>query len=118
MTNSQLFQIGDFGLARFVQDGYYEISNLSTFPVRWTPPESLQIASGQLNGFCNTASDVWSFGVLMYEVASNGKLPFKDIYVLVQKQFFSRKKVVTREGRRYGVQLCVPNLCKLVYSIE
>ncbi|VDK82015.1 unnamed protein product [Dibothriocephalus latus] len=44
------------------------------FPIRWTAPE----ATG-CNYFADSSADVWSFGVLMYEVLTYGGLPYAEI---------------------------------------
>ncbi|VDK44647.1 unnamed protein product [Taenia asiatica] len=44
------------------------------FPVRWTPPEAAEAGA-----FHSTKSDVWSFGVLMYEIFTYGGVPYDDI---------------------------------------
>lgn len=43
-------------------------------PVKWTAPEVLS-TDDYLNSFC-LKSDIWSFGVLLWEVYSNGKIPY------------------------------------------
>ena len=69
-------KIGDFGLARFMLGEQYQIT--SQFPVRWAAPESLRIDEKTGRSLYFRESDVWSFGVLMWEVQSGGKLPWKD----------------------------------------
>ena len=39
-------------------------------PIRWLPPESLQF------GIYSVATDVWSFGVTLYEIVTFGIFPF------------------------------------------
>ena len=69
-------KIGDFGLARFMLGEQNQIT--SQFPVRWAAPESLRIDEKTGRSLYFRESDVWSFGVLMWEVQSGGKLPWKD----------------------------------------
>ena len=51
-------------------DGDYDAQQGSRFPIKWTAPESCSY-----NRF-TTKSDVWSFGILMYECITYGKTPY------------------------------------------
>jgi receptor tyrosine kinase-like orphan receptor 1 len=64
-------KISDFGMARdkYVSD-YYRVQTKSLLPVRWMPAESM------LYGKFTTESDVWSYGVLLWEVYSYGLQPY------------------------------------------
>ena len=65
-------KIADFGLSRDVYESdYYKIGSKSAcLPVRWMPPESL------LYGRFTIKSDVWSYGVLMWEVFTFATQPY------------------------------------------
>ncbi|XP_029665846.1 proto-oncogene tyrosine-protein kinase ROS-like [Formica exsecta] len=65
---NRVIKIGDFGLARDVyKDDYYRVKGQGLFPVCWMAPESLVI------DIFTSQSDVWSFGVLMWEITSLGE---------------------------------------------
>jgi hypothetical protein len=71
VTKDVRVKIGDFGLTRDVyQSDYYRKRGRGVLPVRWMPPESLQ------DGVFNHSSDVWSFGIVLWEVATLAKQPY------------------------------------------
>ena len=65
-------KIADFGLSRDVYESdYYKVGSKSAcLPVRWMPPESL------LYGRFTIKSDVWSYGVLMWEIFTFATQPY------------------------------------------
>ncbi|XP_048459316.1 proto-oncogene tyrosine-protein kinase ROS-like [Rhincodon typus] len=69
-TNRKV-KIGDFGLARDIyKNDYYRKEGEGLLPVRWMAPESL------IDGMFTNQSDVWSFGILMWEVMTLGQQPY------------------------------------------
>lgn len=72
VNDSNVVKVSDFGMARYVLDDQYTSSSGAKFPVKWSPPEVFN--------FCkySSKSDVWSFGVLMWEVFTEGKMPFEN----------------------------------------
>ncbi|XP_025267393.1 proto-oncogene tyrosine-protein kinase ROS-like [Camponotus floridanus] len=68
---NHVIKIGDFGLARDIyKDDYYRMKKERWFPIRWMAPESLMIE------IFTSQSDVWSFGVVMWEITSLGEKPY------------------------------------------
>nr|CDJ88634.1 Tyrosine protein kinase domain containing protein [Haemonchus contortus] len=64
-------KIGDFGMARDIyENNYYRKGGRAKLPVRWMPPEAF------LDGLFTTQTDVWSFGVVLWEISSFGMLPY------------------------------------------
>ncbi|XP_046986353.1 tyrosine-protein kinase transmembrane receptor Ror-like [Schistocerca americana] len=64
-------KISDFGLSRDVYSSdYYRVQSKSLLPVRWMPSESI------LYGKFTTESDVWSYGVVLWEIYSYGLQPY------------------------------------------
>ncbi|XP_046897737.1 ephrin type-B receptor 5 isoform X2 [Hypomesus transpacificus] len=79
LVNSNLVcKVSDFGLSRLMRGldhnmPTYTASLGSKIPVRWTAPEAFQHRK------FSSASDVWSFGILMWEVMSYGERPYWDM---------------------------------------
>ena len=71
VDNNFTVKIADFGMSREVSGmDYYRIGNSKAcLPLRWMPPEAL------LYGKFTLKSDVWSYGILMWEVYSYGRQP-------------------------------------------
>ncbi|XP_060231898.1 LOW QUALITY PROTEIN: insulin receptor [Meriones unguiculatus] len=67
-------KIGDFGMTRDVYEtDYYRKGGKGLLPVRWMAPESLK------DGVFTAASDVWSFGVVLWEIASLAEQPYQGL---------------------------------------
>jgi len=66
-------KVGDFGLTRktYARE-YYRMKGSAPLPIRWMAPESLE------DGVFSSMSDVWSLGVLLWEVAAFGMLPYPE----------------------------------------
>uniref|UniRef100_A0A8C9F819 Tyrosine-protein kinase n=1 Tax=Pavo cristatus TaxID=9049 RepID=A0A8C9F819_PAVCR len=69
---SHVVKVSDFGMSRIVLDDQYTSSTGTKFPVKWSAPEVFSYSN------YSTKSDVWSFGVLMWEVFSEGKMPYEN----------------------------------------
>lgn len=63
-------KIADFGLARLIKENEYEARMGARFPIKWTAPEA-----ATFNKF-TTKSDVWSFGILLTELVTYGRVPY------------------------------------------
>ncbi|KAI4892934.1 hypothetical protein NFI96_014186 [Prochilodus magdalenae] len=104
-------KVADFGLARFIKASslklYHSIepiyiSEEKKIPYKWTAPEA--ITHGQFS----TKSDVWSFGILLYEIVTYGGIPYPG---------FSPSEVVN-QITQHGYRMPAPNKCpRFVYDI-
>ncbi|KAE8737137.1 hypothetical protein FOCC_FOCC017400 [Frankliniella occidentalis] len=68
--SENVVKVADFGLARYVLDDQYTSSGGTKFPIKWAPPEVLNYTR------FSSKSDVWAYGVLMWEVFTCGKMPY------------------------------------------
>jgi len=67
-------KIADFGLARDTRESdYYRKRGEGKLPVLWMSPESL------FEGVSTTMSDVWSYGVLLWEIVTWGERPYPGV---------------------------------------
>ncbi|XP_037306483.1 insulin-like growth factor 1a receptor [Pungitius pungitius] len=67
-------KIGDFGMTRDIYEtDYYRKGGKGLLPVRWMSPESLK------DGVFTTMSDVWSFGVVLWEIATLSEQPYQGM---------------------------------------
>nr|BBI47314.1 insulin-like peptide receptor 2 [Gnatocerus cornutus] len=67
-------KIGDFGMARDVYEtDYYKKDTAGLLPVRWMAPESLA------DGVFTSDSDVWSYGIVLWEMATLAEQPYQGM---------------------------------------
>ncbi|XP_007470615.1 PREDICTED: tyrosine-protein kinase Fes/Fps isoform X7 [Lipotes vexillifer] len=95
VTEKNVLKISDFGMSREEADGIYAASGgLRQVPVKWTAPEALNY------GRYSSESDVWSFGILLWETFSLGASPYPNL-----------SNQQTREFVEKGGRLPCPELC-------
>ena len=73
--DNEVCKVADFGLLRELDD-YQEVyisSNMLLCPLRWMAPESVEHKQ------FSTASDVWSYGILLWEMFNPTELPYSDL---------------------------------------
>ncbi|XP_013162206.1 PREDICTED: tyrosine-protein kinase Abl [Papilio xuthus] len=83
---NHLVKVADFGLARLMRDDTYTAHAGAKFPIKWTAPEGLAY-----NTF-STKSDVWAFGILLWEIATYGMSPYPrvdlaEVYHMLEKGY-------------------------------
>ncbi|KAM6100026.1 cytoplasmic tyrosine-protein kinase BMX isoform 2-T2 [Theristicus caerulescens] len=97
-------KVSDFGMTRYVLDDLY-ISSLGTkFPVKWSAPEVFHYTK------FSSKSDVWAFGILMWEVFTLGKQPYElyDNMQVIEK--------VSQGYRLYRPQLVSDIIYQIMYN--
>lgn len=103
--DNNVCKVADFGLARVFkkdnEDNVYEAKEGSKFPVKWSAPEAINE-----NKF-TIKSDVWSFGVLLYEIVTFGQMPYPTM---------TNIQVVQQLPKGYRMS-SPPNCHKCLYEI-
>ncbi|KAM9382832.1 tyrosine-protein kinase FRK [Phaethornis superciliosus] len=79
-----VYKVADFGLARVFKvenENVYEPRAETKLPVKWTAPEAIRY-----NKF-SVKSDVWSFGILLFEIITYGEMPYAGMpgHQVIQK---------------------------------
>ncbi|XP_038046161.1 fibroblast growth factor receptor-like isoform X2 [Patiria miniata] len=102
VTENYIMKIADFGLARDVHYiDFYKKTTDGRLPVKWMAPEAL------FDRVFTTQSDVWSFGILLWEIITLGGTPYPS--VPVEKMF---------DYLKMGKRLEQPQNCSLeIYHI-
>ncbi|XP_063305380.1 tyrosine-protein kinase CSK isoform X2 [Pelobates fuscus] len=82
VSEDNIAKVSDFGLTKEAS----AIQDTSKLPVKWTAPEALR------EKLFSTKSDVWSFGILLWEIYSFGRVPYprialKDVVPRVEKGY-------------------------------
>jgi serine/threonine protein kinase len=93
---NEICKVGDFGLLREIpKDAAFYVSTATDclFPVRWMAPESLEDKQ------FSSASDIWSFGVVLWEMAHPGAKPYGEKFREIECMY----KITS------GVKLKVPS---------
>ncbi|XP_061897807.1 tyrosine-protein kinase Lck [Entelurus aequoreus] len=70
VSHELICKVADFGLARLIEDSEYTAREGAKFPIKWTAPEAINY------GKFSIKSDVWSFGILLTEMVTYGRIPY------------------------------------------
>ncbi|XP_041962547.1 focal adhesion kinase 1 isoform X22 [Alosa sapidissima] len=73
VSNMDCVKLGDFGLSRYMEDSSYYKASKGKLPIKWMAPESINFRR------FTSASDVWMFGVCMWEILMYGVKPFQGV---------------------------------------
>ncbi|XP_062376653.1 tyrosine-protein kinase Lyn-like [Sardina pilchardus] len=101
VSESLLCKIADFGLARVIDDDMYTAKEGAKFPIKWTAPEAINYGSFTIK------SDLWSFGVLLYEIVTYGRMPYPGM---------SNSEVMAQVQRGYRMP-CPENCPAELYDV-
>ncbi|XP_060116228.1 tyrosine-protein kinase Fes/Fps [Heteronotia binoei] len=95
VTEHNALKISDFGMSRQEEDGVYSSTGgMKQIPVKWTAPEALNY------GRYSSESDVWSFGILLWEAFSLGATPYSTM-----------SNQQAREAVEKGKRMSAPDQC-------
>uniref|UniRef100_A0A674EFT9 Focal adhesion kinase 1 n=1 Tax=Salmo trutta TaxID=8032 RepID=A0A674EFT9_SALTR len=73
VSSTDCVMLGDFGLSRYMEDSSYYKASKGKLPIKWMAPESINFRR------FTSASDVWMFGVCMWEILMYGIKPFQGV---------------------------------------
>lgn len=83
VADGNVVKIADFGLARLIKEDEYEARIGARFPIKWTAPEAANYSKFSIK------SDVWSFGILLTELVTYGRIPYPgEFFVLPLSRLF------------------------------
>ncbi|XP_031304637.1 tyrosine-protein kinase Fer isoform X1 [Camelus dromedarius] len=99
---NNVLKISDFGMSRQEDGGVYSSSGLKQIPIKWTAPEALNY------GRYSSESDVWSFGILLWETFSLGVCPYPG---MTNQQ---AREQVERGYRMSAPQHCPEDIFKIM----
>ncbi|XP_073529941.1 protein-tyrosine kinase 2-beta isoform X2 [Phyllobates terribilis] len=102
VASHECVKLGDFGLSRYLEEEEYYKASVTRLPIKWMAPESINFRR------FTSASDVWMFGVCMWEILSYGKQPF---FWLENKDVIS---VIEKGDRLPKPEMCPPTLYTLM----
>ncbi|XP_041074043.1 NT-3 growth factor receptor-like isoform X1 [Polyodon spathula] len=125
--NNLLVKIGDFGMSRDIYStDYYRVGGHTMLPIRWMPPESIMYRK------FTTESDVWSFGVILWEIFTYGKQPWfqlannEVIECITQGRVLERPRMCPKEvydlmlgcwQREPQQRLNIKDIQKILYAL-
>ncbi|XP_038614485.1 tyrosine-protein kinase Fgr [Tachyglossus aculeatus] len=101
VSDALVCKIADFGLARLIEDNEYNARQGAKFPIKWTAPEAA------LFGRFSIKSDVWSFGILLTELISKGRVPYPGM---------NNREVLEQVERGYRMP-CPPGCPPSLYEV-
>ncbi|XP_017147818.2 uncharacterized protein LOC108159227 isoform X2 [Drosophila miranda] len=100
--DGNIVKIADFGLARLIKEDEYEARVGARFPIKWKAPEAANYSKFSIK------SDVWSFGILLTELVTYGRIPYPGM---------TNAEVLTQVEHGYRMPLppnCEPRLYEIM----
>ncbi|KAG5853378.1 hypothetical protein ANANG_G00072660 [Anguilla anguilla] len=111
LTDGRVAKICDFGLARdIMNDSNYVVKGNARLPVKWMAPESI------FECVYTVQSDVWSYGILLWEIFSLGKSPYPSI--LVDTKFYKMIKCGYQMSRPDFAPPEMYSIMKMCWNLE
>uniref|UniRef100_A0A672TY70 receptor protein-tyrosine kinase n=1 Tax=Strigops habroptila TaxID=2489341 RepID=A0A672TY70_STRHB len=111
ISDGRVAKICDFGLARdIMNDSNYVVKGNARLPVKWMAPESI------FDCIYTVQSDVWSYGILLWEIFSLGKSPYPGM--VVNSKFYSMVKQGYHMARPDFAPLEMYTIMQACWSLE
>ncbi|XP_041122455.1 macrophage colony-stimulating factor 1 receptor 1-like [Polyodon spathula] len=111
LTDGRVAKICDFGLARdIMNDSSYVVKGNARLPVKWMAPESI------FDCVYTSQSDVWSYGILLWEIFSLGKGPYPSM--LVDSKFYKKVKDGYQMSRPDYAPPEIYTIMKMCWNLE
>ncbi|XP_073668333.1 macrophage colony-stimulating factor 1 receptor isoform X2 [Paramisgurnus dabryanus] len=111
LTDKRVAKICDFGLARdIMNDSNYVVKGNARLPVKWMAPESI------FECVYTVQSDVWSYGILLWEIFSLGKSPYPNM--LVDSKFYKMIKCGYQMSRPDFAPPEIYTIMKMCWNLE
>ncbi|CAF1039496.1 unnamed protein product [Rotaria sordida] len=110
LQNEKYIKLSDFGLSRC--EGLKLEKNDCIVPIRWSAPECFDRTQ-----IVSSLSDVWSFGIVIWEIYSFGAIPYEtDIHTNSQQSIYLLKRFLIEQGRRLSrPERCSKSIYDLMY---
>lgn len=102
LTEKLVCKVANFSFAQIVESYSVKCAPGEKYPIKWTAPEALR------SGYFTTKSDVWSFGIVLYEIITFGLIPYPDI---LTSEVLSKLEIGYRMPRPVN---CSENLYKIM----
>jgi focal adhesion kinase 1 len=90
VVHHECVKLSDFGLSREVDDNVYLVASKCKLPIKWMAPESINFRK------FTSRSDVWMFGVCMWEVFSYGARPYQNVRNVDVVRLIEERRVLDR----------------------
>uniref|UniRef100_A0A914WNI1 Protein kinase domain-containing protein n=1 Tax=Plectus sambesii TaxID=2011161 RepID=A0A914WNI1_9BILA len=107
-TFDYIVKIGDFGLSKQTISGSYQKCQDPRLPLRWTAPEVF------INDMIPIESDLYTFGILLWELFTLGGIPPHKQFIFVQEIEEEELKFVVKKGKRMNKPQYAP---KEIYEL-
>eukprot|EP00731_Ephydatia_muelleri_P021008 Em0013g735a len=108
-----VLKICDFGMARDINGKeYYRKSPMGRIPVKWTAPEALE------EHLYTCKSDIWSYGVVLWEIFTYGHSPYPDIEIQAWEPFVQFLKDGNRPPQPYGCPEHIYSIMKRCWALD
>jgi len=86
LSGQRVCKVADLGMAKHLnEDGVHLMKKLGKIPIKWMAPEGL-------NGIASVKTDVWSYGIVLWEIVNFGSSPYpgyksKDVVLLLSEGY-------------------------------